>query len=108
MNPSVGAPIGGMVGSGAMGRGPRDRDIGLTVTIVQGQQKGYVGTIKDVNGTLARVELRTGNKIITIDKSKLRERMYVLFYKSILFRVSWLSNQAEWDIGKTPPQRSWF
>ena len=75
MNPSVGAPMGGMVGSGAMGRGPRDRDIGLTVCVVQGQLKGYVGTIKDMNGTLARVELRTGNKVITIDKSKLRERL---------------------------------
>ncbi|GLB39725.1 putative the SPT4-SPT5 complex mediates both activation and inhibition of transcription elongation, and plays a role in pre- mRNA processing [Lyophyllum shimeji] len=75
MNPSIGAPMGGMVGSGAMGRGPRDRDIGLTVCVVQGAHKGYVGTIKDVNGMVARVELRTGNKVITLEKDKLRERL---------------------------------
>ncbi|KAG6832190.1 hypothetical protein H0H87_002300 [Tephrocybe sp. NHM501043] len=75
MNPSIGAPMGGMVGSGAMGRGPRDRDIGLTVCVVKGPHKGYVGTIKDVNGTVARVELRTGNKVISLEKDKLRERL---------------------------------
>ncbi|KAG6809599.1 hypothetical protein H0H92_015601 [Tricholoma furcatifolium] len=75
MNPSIGAPMGGMVGSGAMGRGPRDRDIGLTVCVVKGPHKGYVGTIKDVNGTIARVELRTGNKVVSLEKDKLRERL---------------------------------
>ncbi|KAM6501207.1 transcription elongation factor SPT5 [Amanita muscaria] len=74
MNPAVMQPTGGMVGSGNMGRGPRDRHIGLTVTIVKGPQKGYAGTIKDTNGNICRVELRTGNKIITIEKDKLRER----------------------------------
>jgi hypothetical protein len=71
------APLGGMVGSGAMGRGPRDRDIGLTVCVVKGPHKSYVGTIKDTNGPIARVELRTGNKVITLEKNKLRERLYV-------------------------------
>lgn len=75
MNPSIGAPIGGMVGSGGMGRGPRDRDIGLTVCVVKGPHKGYVGTIKDVNGTIARVELRTGNKVVSLEKDKMRERL---------------------------------
>ncbi|KAF5384247.1 hypothetical protein D9615_003416 [Tricholomella constricta] len=75
MNPTIGAPMGGMVGSGAMGRGPRDRDIGLTVCVVKGPHKGYVGTIKDVNGSVARVELRTGNKVVSLEKEKLRERM---------------------------------
>ncbi|KAG6868041.1 hypothetical protein C0993_008019 [Termitomyces sp. T159_Od127] len=75
MNPTIGAPLGGMVGSGAMGRGPRDRDIGLTVCVVKGPHKGYVGTVKDVNGTIARVELRTGNKVISLEKDKLRERL---------------------------------
>lgn len=69
------APTGGMVGSGNMGRGPRDRDIGLTVTVVKGAQKGYVGTIKDTNGNIARVELRTGNKVISIEKEKLHKRV---------------------------------
>lgn len=77
MNPTMVAPTGGMVGSGSMGRGPRDRHIGLTVTVVKGAQKGYVGTIKDTNGSIARVELRTGNKIISIEKDKLYKRMWV-------------------------------
>lgn len=71
MNPAMIAPTGGMVGSGNMGRGPRDRDIGMTVTVIKGAHKGYVGTIKDTNGLVARVELRTGNKVITIEKDKL-------------------------------------
>ena len=75
MNPALMQPVGGMVGSGNMGRGPKDRHIGLTVAVVKGPQKGYVGTIKDTNGNVCRVELRTGNKIITIEKEKLRERM---------------------------------
>ncbi|KAF8452579.1 hypothetical protein L210DRAFT_3437059 [Boletus edulis BED1] len=76
MNPHVagGATTGGMVGS-AMARGPRDRDIGALVTVVKGPQKGYVGIIKDTNGNLARVELHTGNKVITIDKQKLCRRL---------------------------------
>lgn len=74
MNPAMVAPTGGMVGSGAMGRGPRDRDIGTTVTVVKGPHKGYAGTIKDTNGPIARVELRTGNKVITIEKEKLYRR----------------------------------
>ncbi|KAI6046265.1 hypothetical protein EDC04DRAFT_2887945 [Pisolithus marmoratus] len=76
MNPNVagGAAAGGMVGS-AMTRGPRDRDIGATVAIVQGPQKGYIGIIRDTNGPYARVELHTGNKIVTIDKKKLYRKL---------------------------------
>lgn len=73
MNPAIGgAPMGGFVGSGAMGRGPRDRLIGVNVVIVKGTFKGYIGIIKDTNGPQARVELNTGNKIITIEKDKLK------------------------------------
>ncbi|KAF8957531.1 hypothetical protein BDZ97DRAFT_1906781 [Flammula alnicola] len=75
MNPALVAPTGGMVGSGNMGRGPRDRHIGTTVTVIKGPHKGYVGTIKDTNGAIARVELRTGNKIIMVDKEKLYRRL---------------------------------
>jgi len=84
MNPALAAPSGGMVGSGAMGRGPRDRHIGLTVTVVKGPHKGYVGTIKDTNGQIARVELRTGNKIIMIDKEKLYRRLYAFPVFSVI------------------------
>ncbi|KAI0708566.1 transcription elongation factor Spt5 [Earliella scabrosa] len=74
MNPALSGGAGGMVGSGTMGRGPRDRLIGVSVTVIKGPNKGYVGTIKDTNGPHARVELLTGNKVITIDKEKLRRR----------------------------------
>jgi transcription elongation factor SPT5 len=76
MNPALGGgvPSGGMAGSGTMGRGPRDRLVGLRVVTVKGSYKGYVGTIKDTNGPVARVELHTGNKVITIDKSKIKWR----------------------------------
>lgn len=75
MNPAMAAPgAGGLVGQGGMGRGPRDRLIGVTVTVVKGAHKGYVGVIKDTNGPMARVELHTGNKVITIEKEKLRRR----------------------------------
>ncbi|KAJ6593750.1 hypothetical protein B0H19DRAFT_1091862 [Mycena capillaripes] len=75
MNPALVPPSGGMVGSGSMGRGPRDRLIGVTVTIVKGPYKGYVGAIKDTNGPIARVELHTGNKVVPVDKEKLKRRL---------------------------------
>jgi transcription elongation factor SPT5 len=73
MNPTLAAPTGGMVGSGNMGRGPRDRHIGLSVMVIKGMHKGYVGTIKDTNGPMARIELRSGNKVITLEKDKINE-----------------------------------
>jgi transcription elongation factor SPT5 len=75
MNPALAAPTGGMVGSGPMGRGPRDRLIGTHVTVIKGPHKGYIGTIKDTNGPIARVELNTGNKVISIEKAKLHRRL---------------------------------
>ncbi|KAF7321512.1 Transcription elongation factor SPT5 [Mycena kentingensis (nom. inval.)] len=75
MNPALAPPTGGMVGSGNMGRGPRDRLIGVHITVVKGPYKGYVGTIKDTNGNIARVELNTGNKVVPIDKDKLKRRL---------------------------------
>ncbi|KAH9022167.1 transcription elongation factor Spt5 [Lactarius pseudohatsudake] len=58
MNPALsGGVTGGMVGSG-MGRGPRDRLIGVLVTVVKGPQKGYIGIIKDTNGPIARAYRR--------------------------------------------------
>lgn len=76
MNPAMsGGAQGGMVGSGNMGRGPRDRLVGAAVIIVKGPQKGYAGTVKDTNGNICRVELLSGNKIIMIDKSKIKKRL---------------------------------
>jgi transcription elongation factor SPT5 len=76
MNPAMsgGAVTGGMVGSGHIGRGPRDRLIGVAVIVIKGPNKGYIGAIKDTNGPVARVELHTGNKMITIEKEKVWRR----------------------------------
>ncbi|KAJ3731768.1 transcription elongation factor SPT5 [Lentinula guzmanii] len=76
MNP---AAAGGAQGS-AIGRGPRDRLIGAHVVVIKGPHKGYVGIVKDTNGVgltaLARVELNTGNKIISIEKGKLHKKLW--------------------------------
>ncbi|CAG7851799.1 Transcription elongation factor SPT5 AltName: Full=Chromatin elongation factor SPT5 [Serendipita indica DSM 11827] len=69
MNPAV---AGGTGGAPSMSRGPRDRLIGVNIKIIKGTQKGYQGIIKDVNGQHCRVELSTNNRIITIEKDKLR------------------------------------
>jgi transcription elongation factor SPT5 len=76
MNPTVGtgAMTGGMVGSGTMGRGPRDPLLGWSVTINKGPHKGYVGYVKDTNGPIARVELHATNKVVTIDRAKVTPR----------------------------------
>ena len=66
-----------MVGSGIIGRGPRDKLIGTPVMIIRGPSKGVAGIVKDTNGNLVRVELLTGNKVISIDKSKLKRRKCV-------------------------------
>ena len=71
MNPAMIAPTGGMVSSWDMGCGPQDCDIGTTVMVVKGP---HMGTIKDTNGPIACMELRIGNKVITIEKEKLYRR----------------------------------
>lgn len=73
MNPAMKMASGGMVGS-QIGRGPRDPHIGVSVSVIKGPHKGHVGTIKDINGPIARVELGTTNKVITIDKEKVWRR----------------------------------
>ncbi|KAG9084752.1 transcription elongation factor spt5, partial [Ceratobasidium sp. 370] len=72
MNPAMAGGAGGMVGSGILNRAPRDRLIGVSVMVTKGLQKGYVGTIKETNGNIVRVELSTNNKVISIEKDKLR------------------------------------
>jgi len=69
MNPAV---AGGQGGAPSMMKGPRDRLIGISIKIIKGPQKGYAGVIKDVNGPHCRVELSTNNRIISIEKEKLR------------------------------------
>ncbi|KAJ3786497.1 transcription elongation factor SPT5 [Lentinula aff. detonsa] len=78
-NPSGAASGGGGLVGSAIGRGPRDRLIGAHVVVIKGPHKGYVGIVKDTNGVgltaLARVELNTGNKIISIEKGKLHKKL---------------------------------
>jgi transcription elongation factor SPT5 len=48
--------------------------IGYQITIVKGVYKGYIGIIKDTNGSMVRVELTIKNRIITIERDKLKRR----------------------------------
>ena len=89
-----------MVGSGVLGRGPRDRLIGTQVMVTKGPSKGVAGVIKDTNGNLARVELLTGNKVISIDKSKLKWRKYVTRLYP-LYKNSSRYHQGGWNSGRT-------
>ncbi|MBW0463912.1 hypothetical protein O181_003627 [Austropuccinia psidii MF-1] len=74
MNPEVAGrpPIGGPAAGAVLGqRFKRDEDIGKLCYIIKGPHKGLQGIIKDINGLLARVELHTNNKTLTVEKSKL-------------------------------------
>ncbi|KAJ3158313.1 transcription elongation factor spt5 [Geranomyces michiganensis] len=57
-------------GGGGRGRGSFHPMIGKTITIAVGAFKGYVGIIKDVNDGLARVELHTASRVVTVDVNK--------------------------------------
>ena len=59
-------------------QGGRDKTIGQTVTIRQGEYKGLLGIVKDATETHARVELHTKGKTISVDKMKLGFREYAL------------------------------
>lgn len=49
----------------------RDRALGQTVTIRRGGYKGLLGIVKDTTDTMARVELHTKSKIVTVNKADL-------------------------------------
>ncbi|KAI8068046.1 hypothetical protein BC940DRAFT_256470 [Gongronella butleri] len=53
------------------GRGGRDNLVAKTVRVTQGPHKGYVGIVKETTEAMARVELHTNCKIISVDKAKL-------------------------------------
>ena len=85
-----------MVGGG---RGPRERLIGTPVMVIKGPSKGVAGVIKDTNGNLARVGLLTGNKVISIDKSKLKRRKYVTYSYSCL-KIHCVATRADGTLEK--------
>ncbi|KAJ2958669.1 hypothetical protein NQZ79_g5826 [Umbelopsis isabellina] len=62
---------GGRGGFFGHGRGGRDNLISQTVRIAKGPHKGYMGIVKDTTDNMARVELHTNCRIITVEKSKL-------------------------------------
>lgn len=65
---------GGGGAASSMRKTGRDPLQGKTVSIVKGPYKTYRGIIKDTNGMMARVELHTMSKILTIDIKSLIER----------------------------------
>ncbi|KAF2501040.1 transcription elongation factor Spt5 [Lophium mytilinum] len=49
----------------------RDKMIGKTVTVRKGNYKGLLGIVRDSNGSEARIELHTKNKVISLPKDLL-------------------------------------
>jgi transcription elongation factor SPT5 len=47
------------------------------VAIIKGGHKGSAGIIKDVTGLMARVELHSSSKVVTISLDSLKEQQYV-------------------------------
>lgn len=71
MNPDMNAPSAGMTGTTPMVSRGREVALGLNVIVIKGNHKGYKGIIKDLNGPLARIELHTRMRTITIERNKL-------------------------------------
>ena len=47
--------------------------MGKTVKIIGGDYKGYEGILKSINNSLARIELSSKTKIVSVDKSLIRD-----------------------------------
>jgi transcription elongation factor SPT5 len=89
LNPYGQAAQSGLLGVGGAARPPgREPAIGQFVIIVKGNHKGYKGICKDMNGPLARIELHTNNKTITIERTKLGIEQYVLLPRWRILRES--------------------
>lgn len=80
-NPALQAATMGLQAGGGGGalsnmkrQGGRDMLAGKTVAITKGVYKTYRGIIKDTNGNMARVELHTMSKVLTIELSSLVEK----------------------------------
>ncbi|KAJ2714757.1 transcription elongation factor spt5 [Coemansia spiralis] len=56
-------------------RGGRDPLVSKTVIANRGPYKGYAGIVKDVTGTLVRVELHTNARVVSVEKDKLSVRL---------------------------------
>lgn len=52
--------------------GPSPRHVlGKTVSIAAGPYKGYIGIVKEITETIARVELHTNSKLVAVDRDRL-------------------------------------
>ncbi|KJE92244.1 transcription factor Tat-CT1 [Capsaspora owczarzaki ATCC 30864] len=71
---NTGAPTPAPAGGLGRGRGARRHDemIGKSVVIRSGPYKGLLGIVKDATETVARVELHTKAKTVSVDKAQLR------------------------------------
>ena len=59
-------------------RDNRDRTLlGVTVRVVKGPYKGYIGIVKDATETTARIELHSSCKTISVDKTRFLVIRYV-------------------------------
>lgn len=67
---SRGAHSSGGMGRGR-GRGGRDPLVGQTVRITKGSYKGYMGLVRDVTDVLARIELQSQARTVSVEKVKL-------------------------------------
>lgn len=61
----------GMTGATPMVNRGREVALGQNVVVIKGNHKGLKGIIKDLNGPLARVELHSRMRTITIERNKL-------------------------------------
>lgn len=71
MNPDMNAMPNAMPTPTPMISRGREVALGVNVVVIKGNHKGYKGIIKDLNGPLARVELHTRMRTITIERNKL-------------------------------------
>lgn len=55
----------------------RDRTVGKTVTIRKGPYKGLLGIVKDTTDEIARVELHSVSKVVSVEKENLTIKEYV-------------------------------
>jgi len=106
MNPAMIRNLGNMPPPPVIPKqGGKDKTIGQTVTIRQGEYKGLLGIVKDATETHARVELHTKGKTISVDKMKLGFREYVLFCSSQIQHANIHGNLAR-SLARFSPMNS--
>lgn len=120
MNPNLQVGARGMAPPKNIPRqGGRDRAIGQTVIVRQGPYKGLLGIVKDATDSMARVELHSKSKLISVEKTKLgyKERGgKTLSYEELVTPKKFLSGNVStlpqyqggnsWQQGGATPART--